>query len=165
MSKCVDCQKYLGKEMCQDPNRGATYPYEEACCDRFVANSQTSIYRVIDTAAKIRTFNTGATRDVVEGKLSYVKALSPLVLRRYVQYIGKHRKQSDGSLRDWNNWKQGIPADTYLDSLGRHFVDTWLLTEGYSAEDNHGPVDLESVLCAIIFNASGYLHEILKEKI
>ena len=116
-----------------------------------------------EDAHEIRVFETGATRDTDKGKLSYVKALSPLVLRRYVQYIGEHRKQSDGTMRDWDNWKAGIPQDEYLDSLGRHFVDLWLLTEKYSAEDNHGPVNLESVLCAIIFNASGYLHEILRK--
>jgi len=51
----------------------------------------------------------------------------------------------------------------YLDSLGRHFVDVWLLHNGYPAEDNHGPVDIESALCAIMFNSMGMLHEILKD--
>ena len=114
------------------------------------------------TPAPIRTFNTGATRDTAEGKLDYVKALSPIVLRRYVQYLNKHRLQSDGSYRDFDNWKQGIPQDTYLSSLGRHFIDTWLLSEGHSAEDNHGPIEEEDTLCAIMFNAMGKLHEVLK---
>ncbi|KKM02617.1 hypothetical protein LCGC14_1782680, partial [marine sediment metagenome] len=33
---------------------------------------------------KIRTFSSGATRDTTQGKLDYIKALSPIVLRRYV---------------------------------------------------------------------------------
>lgn len=112
----------------------------------------------------IRTFGTGATRDVAEGKLSYVKALSPIVLQRYVQYLDSHRKQPDGSMRDFDNWKKGIPEEIYLDGLGRHFMATWLLAQGFSAEDNHGPVTLEDSLAAIIFGASGWLYELLKKE-
>jgi len=111
----------------------------------------------------VRTFATGATRDTVEGKLSYVKALSPIVLRRYVQYLDVNRLKSDGNIREFDNWKKGIDVNTYLDSLGRHFIDAWLLHDGYDAADNHGPVDLETVLCAIIFNSMGMLHEVLTE--
>jgi hypothetical protein len=113
----------------------------------------------------IRTFDTGATRDTAQGKLDYVKALSPIVLRRYVQYLNKHRLQPDGSYRDFNNWKKGIPQEVYHSSNGRHFMDAWLLTEGYAAEDNHGPVDIEACLCAQLFNVMGRLHEILKNKV
>lgn len=111
---------------------------------------------------QIRTFDTGATRDTVKGKLNYVKALSPIVLQRYVQYLDAHRKQPDGSMREFDNWKKGIPEEIYLDGLGRHFMAAWLLAQGFSAEDNHGPVTLEDTLCAIIFGASGWLHERLK---
>lgn len=111
----------------------------------------------------IRTFGTGATRDTDQGKLDYVKALSPIVIRRYVQYLDKHRKQSDGSYRDFDNWKKGIPVEAYISGNGRHFMDTWLLTEGYATEDNHGPVEIEDAICAQLFNLMGRLHEILKE--
>ncbi len=113
---------------------------------------------------KIRKFDTGATRDTAEGKLDYRKALSPIVLQRYVQYLGAHRKQPDGSVRDFDNWKKGIPTEAYFEGLGRHDMAVWLLHDGFLAEDNHGPVNLEDTLCAIIFNASGWLHEILKKK-
>ena len=113
----------------------------------------------------MRDFTSGATRDTVEGKLSYVKALSPIVLKRYLQYLSAHREQADGSIRDFDNWKQGIPKEVYLDSLVRHSIDLWLLMQHYSAEDNHGPVIIENALCAIMFNSMGLLHEILKEKI
>lgn len=112
----------------------------------------------------IRTFDSGAARDTVQGKLDYVKALSPIVLQRYVQYLDTHRLQSDGGIRDFDNWKKGMPIDTYLSGLGRHFVTTWLLAQGFPAKDNHGPVTLEDSLAAIIFNASGWLHELLKIK-
>jgi len=112
----------------------------------------------------MRKFKTGATRDEVEGKLSYVKGLSPIVLKRYLQYLDKHRLQADGKKRDFDNWKLGIDQETYLDGLGRHFWDVWLLCHGYSTEDNHGPVILEDVLCAVMFNSMGMLYELIKEK-
>ena len=112
--------------------------------------------------SKTRTFDTGATRDTADGKLNYRKALSPIVLQRYVQYLDAHRKQPDGSLRDFDNWKQGIPIEAYHEGLGRHDMAVWLLHDGYPAKDNHGPVTLEDTLCAIIFNSSGWLHELLK---
>jgi len=112
----------------------------------------------------MRKFSSGATRDIVEGKLSYVKGLSPIVLKRYLQYLDKHRLQADGQKRAFDNWKLGIDQDTYLDSLGRHFWDVWLLCHGYPSEDNHGPVELEDVLCAVMFNSMGMLHELIKEK-
>lgn len=112
----------------------------------------------------MREFDTGAKRDTNEDKLSYVKGLSPIVLKRYLEYIGKHRDCPDGSKRGWDNWKQGIPKDVYLDSLGRHFWDVWLISEGYPASDNHGEVSIENALCGLLFNAQGLLYELLKEK-
>ena len=122
----------------------------------------------IETSAgegEIRKFETGATRDTVEGKLDYVKALCPLVLRRYVQYLDKHRLQPDGSMRDFDNWKKGIPRETYHSSKGRHFFADWLLEEGYDVSDNHGPIDEEDALCGELFNTMGKLREILRAKL
>lgn len=123
----------------------------------------------VETSARrepVRTFDTGATRDTVAGKLDYVKALCPLVLRRYVQYLDKHRLQPDGNMRDFDNWKKGIPRETYHSSKGRHFFADWLLEEGHEVLDNHGPVDEEDALCGELFNAMGKLRGILlmKEK-
>ena len=114
---------------------------------------------------KVRVFPSGSTRDTSAGKLSYVKALSPLVLQSYVRYLDKHRKQADGSMRDFDNWKKYMPEDVCLDGLGRHFMAVWLLMQGFPAEDNHGPVTLEDSLCAIIFNASVILHQIFMMEI
>jgi len=112
----------------------------------------------------MRTFDSGATRDTVEDKLSYVKALDPAVLTRYVEYLGKHRTMPDGSTRDWDNWKKGIPPETCLDSEGRHFLADWLMAEGYVATDNHGVVDEEDTLCAIMFNAMCRLRVLLQKR-
>jgi len=113
----------------------------------------------------IRTFESGATRDTAQGKLDYIKALSPIVLRRYVQYLDKHRKQPDGLYRDFDNWKKGIPQPVYRSSGGRHFFSDWLLSEGYETGDNHGSVELEDAICAQLFNLMGRLHEVLKERL
>lgn len=116
------------------------------------------------TEVPIRTFETGATRDTTNGKLSYVKALCPIVLTRYVEYIREHRKLPDGSMREFDNWKRGIPSNVCLDSEGRHFLADWLLSEGYSVNDNHGPVNEEDTLCAILFNASCRLRAMLLKR-
>ena len=112
--------------------------------------------------APIRTFDTGATRDTDQNKLDYTRALSPIVLERYVKYLNKHRKQPDGSTRDFDNWKKGLPFRESFSSLGRHHIDVWKMIEGFPAEDNHGPCNIDDTLCAIIFNATTMLYERLK---
>lgn len=113
----------------------------------------------------MREFGTGATRDTVEGKLDYEGFFSPAVLQRYAQYLHKHRTQSDGNLRDSDNWQKGIPIETYMKSKVRHGMYTWLIHRGFPAIDEKGEIaDLEESLCAEIFNAMGYLFELLKDK-
>lgn len=107
----------------------------------------------------MRTFDTGATRDSDEGKLDYEGFFSPLVVERYAQYMHKHRKQSDGNLRDSDNWQKGIPLTAYMKSGWRHFVDWWFEHRGLPSREG-----IEDALCGVLFNAMGYLHEILKKK-
>lgn len=107
----------------------------------------------------IRKFDTGATRDADSDKLDFEGFLSPLALERFAQYMHKHRRQSDGNLRDSDNWQKGIPLNAYMKSNWRHFFDLWKLHRGYPTVS-----DLEETLCAILFNTQGYLHEILKIK-
>lgn len=107
----------------------------------------------------VRTFTTGATRDLDNEKPDFEGFLSPLVIARYGQYMHKHRRQPDGSMRDSDNWQRGIPRDAYMKSGWRHFHDWWMEHRGFASREG-----LEDALCALIFNAMGYLHEILKEK-
>ena len=108
---------------------------------------------------KIRIFSTGATRDTDEGKLDYEGFLSPIVLKRYAEYMHQHRIQPDGSLRDSDNWQKGIDKNVYMKSGFRHFMDWWSLHREYE-----GRGDMEEALCALMFNVQGYLYEYLKEK-
>ena len=107
----------------------------------------------------MRQFESGATRDGNAGKPDYKGFLSPLAIRRYGEYMLRHQVQADGTLRASDNWKKGIPKGEYISSLFRHFVDVWTMDEGWPLNEN-----LEDLLCAIIFNAQGYLHELLKGK-
>ena len=106
-----------------------------------------------------RTFESGANRNSEEGKLDYEGFLCPLVQRRYAQYMDSHRKLEDGTLRDSDNWQKGIPKAVYIKSLLRHVIALRLLHRGYLTGES-----IEIALCGIIFNASGYLHEIIKAR-
>jgi hypothetical protein len=108
----------------------------------------------------MREFETGATRDSDDGKLDYEGFLSALALERFARYMHKHRFQADGKLRSADNWQKGIPLDAYMKSLWRHFMDLWRSHRGYSAVEP----DIEEVLCALMFNVQGYLHEVLRRK-
>jgi hypothetical protein len=109
------------------------------------------------SSGKMREFETGATREDASEKLDLEGFLSPLALRRYSEYLHKHRHQADGKLRDSDNWQKGIPVEAYRKSLLRHVMEAWLAWRGHSHKES-----LEDSLCAIIFNAQGMLHELLK---
>ena len=109
---------------------------------------------------EIRKFETGATRDTDKNKLDYEGFISPVVLKRYAEYLNKHRVQSDGNLRASDNWQKGIPKDQYMKSLLRHVVDVWLNHRGEYVETTEPMIDS---LMAIVFNALGYAFELERE--
>lgn len=115
--------------------------------------------------AEMRQFETGATRNIDTNKLDYEGFFSPLVLQRRAQFMHEHRIQADGKLRNSDNWQKGIPADAYMKSMFRHFMEVWFLHRGHIPIDENGkPVDLENAITALMFNAEGMLHEHLKAK-
>ena len=111
----------------------------------------------------LRTFETGATRDTAEDKHEPWGFCSALAEKRFSEYMHHHRRQSDGSLRDSDNWKKGIPFDAYIHSLSRHIQDLRLHVEGFRFEARE--TDIEEVLCSILFNVQGLLHETVKARI
>lgn len=121
----------------------------------------------------MRTFATGATRDTAEDKLDYEGFLSPLSLEAFAQYLHFHRIQSDGTPRDSDNWQRGIPQDTYMKSLWRHFVDLWKAYRTATGWRFRTPItDVEVraqrmgmiwALAALMFNVQGLMHELLRD--
>lgn len=112
----------------------------------------------------IRTFATGATRNVDADRPDPEGFLSPLALEAYCEYMGRNRKQADGSIRDSDNWQKGIPLTTYMKGLLRHVFHAWSRHRGWKVKDPKAAASLKDDLCATIFNAQGYLHELLKEE-
>jgi len=107
----------------------------------------------------MREFESGSTRDDDSEKLDPEGFLSPIVIQRYSQYLHKHRIQADGKLRDSDNWQKGMGLSVYMKSGYRHFLDWWLDHRGYTSREG-----IEDALCGLIFNAMGYLFEILKNQ-
>ena len=107
----------------------------------------------------IRTFEGGATRDTEQNKLDYEAFNSPLVDKCYATYLNKHRTQSDGSLRDGDNWQKLFGekhTDVCMKSLCRHVVDVRLAHRGHASEQ-----PIVDSLCGIIFNAKAYLLKLM----
>ena len=111
----------------------------------------------------IRNFDTGATRDTGEGKLLFDKFLSSTVLRQFAKFMNMNRLQSDGKLRDGDNWQKGIPQENYMESAFRHFMDWWDYHRKLSPQDRAGDVEGIGALCGLMFNVMGWMHEWLKE--
>ena len=124
-------------------------------------SEDSTVYMTDMRTAEIRTFDTGATRSPMNDKLCYSRFMDSRVIKRYCEYLHKHRTQTDGQVREPDNWKHGIPTESYIDSMYRHFMDVWLFEQGYDAETTE---DQETALCALMFNIQGLLFEMLKYK-
>ncbi len=107
----------------------------------------------------MRTFESGATRDVDLDKLDYEAFLAPSVLQAYAEYMHGKRYQTDGSLRDGDNWQKGIPKDVYMKSAWRHFFAVWQEHRGIPTKDG-----MKENLLALLFNVMGYIFEYLKSQ-
>ena len=112
----------------------------------------------------VRKFDTGATRSADAGRPDPEGFMSPIVIERFCDYMNKNRVQPDGSVRSSDNWQKGIPLDSYIKGLWRHFMHCWTRHRGYAVQDLQASANIEEDLCAIIFNASGYLFELLKDQ-
>jgi len=104
----------------------------------------------------ITVYVTGATRSPLGDKPEYAGYLSPTALKAFGEYMLKHQIQEDGSRRDSRNWQKGIPMESYMQSMFRHFMGVW---GKYEAGQD---ADVEE-LCALFFNVQGMLHETLKK--
>ncbi len=107
----------------------------------------------------MRTFTTGATRDDDTHKVDYDGFVSIPALRAFGHYMRTHQVLADGTLRDSDNWRKGIPIEAYRKSMWRHFLD---VAETLGVEGRQP--DAIEALCALLFNVQGALHELVKEK-
>jgi hypothetical protein len=113
---------------------------------------------------KGRYFEGGAYRDTDQGKPDYEGYLSPAVIRAFGCYMLSHQKQSDGNIRESDNWQKGIPMKEYMKSMFRHFMDVWELhRSGFEIGKKKKLELMEESLCAMMFNTMGYLHELMKD--
>ena len=115
-------------------------------------------------ARYLRTFPTGSTRSPDAGRIDPEGYLSPLVIERFSWYMLKHQVQSDGTKRESDNWQKGMSKESYIKGLWRHVLHLWQRHRGWTVTDSKAGHDIQEDLCAIIFNAQGYLHELLKKE-
>jgi hypothetical protein len=95
----------------------------------------------------MRQFSTGATRNNDINQLDLEAYRSPITDIVFGQYMKKHARQSDGTMRDGDNWQKGIPMKSGVSSETRHHYDVWLEARGYDSRDGV----LEG-LCGLKFN-------------
>jgi hypothetical protein len=107
----------------------------------------------------VRKFETGATRNLDHDKPDYEGYLSPRVLTAYGRYMLDHQIQADGARREGDNWQKGMPLEVFMKSGWRHFMEWW---SSHRMPDADQAAELEKILCALLFNVMGYLHETLK---
>ena len=116
-------------------------------------------------SVKMRSDESGATRSPIEGKAELFKYLSPLVLKSFGEYMLEHQTQEDGQKREGDNWKKGADSkewnDCLPDSKLRHFLDEWLIHDGYEKESRSDEVE---ALNAQLFGTMARLHNILDKK-
>jgi hypothetical protein len=81
--------------------------------------------------------------------------------------------QSDGSLREGDNWQKGFTRESIAKSMQRHNLDFWLMHRGFEPESSdHLKVFKEQnkeramieALCGIYFNAAAYMREVLIQR-
>ena len=110
----------------------------------------------------MREFSTGATRDTDEDKLDFEGFFSPLVLHRYAEYMHTHRIQSDGKLRDSDNWQKGFGSehfDVCMKSAMRHMFDMWSEHRGLPSREG-----MDAAINGVLFNLMAYQHQRLLEQ-
>lgn len=156
----LDCVYTAGKTICCCETDGRTTCKFKTAPGERGNQLMTEMIRSIAAAdpAKFRTHTTGASRDLDDGKPDFEAMLSPLVMEAYGAYMTRKRRMADGTLREADNWQKGMPLEWFIKSGWRHMVDWWKhhRKEGVTTEM------VEDTLCALLFNASGYLHEHLK---
>lgn len=167
---CLDVMKSIDDEL--DTEDYIHYSFfddiESETVGKITFNNNNENYKIdtLKTEFKtlLRTFEGGAIRDTNVGKLEYYGFFSPLVMKRFAEYMDKHRKLPDGSLRGSDNWKSLFGENhnkICFDSLLRHLMDVWLIMDNYQDEARDS---IEEALCAMSFNINALLLKLLIDK-
>lgn len=77
-----------------------------------------------------RTFDTGATRDIDDGKLEYSRYINPLADYSFAKYM-LWKQIIWWEYRRGDNWQKWIPEESLFDSLIRHTEIVKLLRKWY----------------------------------
>ena len=117
----------------------------------------------------LRKFKSGANRDTAEGKIDPEGFFDPLVITAFSEFMHEHRKQTDGNLRDSDNWQNGFTRASIMKSMWRHLLDVWRMHRGHPPfSSDHAEIwktnpkkALVHALCGVYFNAAAYMREIL----
>ena len=113
--------------------------------------------------ALVRKFDTGATRSG-GNKPEYAGYLSPRVIEAFGRYMFEHQAQPDGTVRESRNWQKGIPQESYVQSMFRHFMEVWTIyerTRGDVVVAAQYEQELLTALMAMFFNVQGMAHELI----
>lgn len=116
----------------------------------------------------LEEFKTGATKSPSTERWAPARFTSAIVLNRYYEFMHKNRFQKDGTVREPDNWKLGIPSKNYFASLDRHFHEAklmWEFPETTHYNDASQKLEWEDTLCAILFNVMGLLFNVLTGKL
>jgi Domain of unknown function (DUF5664) len=98
-------------------------------------------------------------------KLQPARVLSAPVMVAYLEYMQETQRNLDGTVgRAPDNWKKGISQDSYMSSLMRHILAVWAMHQAGRCRDEETGDELSLELCAVLFNAMGYLHEELRAR-
>lgn len=118
--------------------------------------------------ATIRTFDSGATRSSNHDKPEYAGYFHPSVMVEYGKYMFKNQIQPDGKRRDCRNYRKGIPLESYMQSMTRHFISVWGKYEHSLDHDELHVLAADETLMedlmALMFNVMGMSMEILKTR-
>ena len=112
----------------------------------------------------MRKFKTGATRNEDFIKIDPEGFFNPLLIESFSEYMNKHRLQSDGKIRESDNWQRLFGDDHYkvcMKSTWRHFLHFWKIHRGYKVIEDGKEVTLEDACNGIIFNVWAYLFKYL----
>lgn len=110
----------------------------------------------------MRYFNTGATRDTADGKIDPEGYLSPLVIKRFSEYMLENQVQADGKIRPSDNWQKHFGDqhfDVCMKSMWRHLLDVWMEHRGLKSREG-----MEKALMGTLFNVMAYADKYLKDK-